>query len=636
MNDRGVGEYGVGRMWGEVNGDGVSQGWRLRGDSRGEYGVGRMWGEVNRGGSPRGWCWRGDRLGEYGGFFPSRRCLRPGFQCGHCGRSGHTRERCRRLLGLCLRCGGPGHRIARCPTVTCSYCRRPGHWLRDCRRRLGTCLWCGSAAHRVAACTVLGRGASTPDSPPEPRAPAAGMTTSPSSSGRARPKVVRIAALPEPAPLVSGPTPVVSFTSVEAAPGSRPGTALVSRAVQTDPMRMAGDADSDLSESSVGCPPIPSPEVPSPPVVPGPSRETSSPAGAVPEVEPLPVSACREGAVDLAGASLSVAVEPAVAQSPAPSPRPPVPVPDAVPVESVPDFQSPSRPSVAGFPGIRSVPSSVPVPASARTLTPGPFSESSFSGESGSEDLTWEDGPAGARATVPQRLPPTPPVKGLACPVRVQEPPSPHPAGSLPSPASPSVGENILPGRAMSIMESLGRMLGPGQGLATLSETVLARVPLGDSRRERAVDLGFWELLAERPDLWLAVGGPDWGSPDLMTLIVEEVQERTRRYDRSGAYYPPLHLGLREILIRVPFSRRFLAAKLWPADRRSPWDSAASSEWSDCASSVDSWSRLPGRGWPRRGRVTPEASISRWDGSGESRRAPVPARAEPSTRTSPW
>jgi hypothetical protein len=40
--------------------------------------------------------------------------------CNYCERVGHTIDRCRRRLGLCLSCGAAGHRIADCPTMASS------------------------------------------------------------------------------------------------------------------------------------------------------------------------------------------------------------------------------------------------------------------------------------------------------------------------------------------------------------------------------------------------------------------------------------------------------------------------------------------------------------------------------------
>ena len=221
------------------------------------------WGEVHRARSPQGparWRGGGGRRGEY-----SCRLLRRGaswmrdrrrvqvrgrplqvavaagsmaeFECEHCGRSGHTRDLCRRLHGLCYRCGSPGHRLFRCPTVTCRYCRRPGHWLRDCRRRLGSCLRCGSPEHWIAGCSLRRPASSPQGSAAVPLD--SGVGSSPAHGG-SPPKTVHFAA---PESTFLGPVSTISVlhtsegavsASEEAASASKPGPVLVCCSVQTE------------------------------------------------------------------------------------------------------------------------------------------------------------------------------------------------------------------------------------------------------------------------------------------------------------------------------------------------------------------------------------------------------------------
>ena len=92
-------------------------------------------------------------------------------------------------------------------------------------------------------------------------------------------------------------------------------------------------------------------------------------------------------------------------------------------------------------------------------------------------------------------------------------------------------------------------------------ETILARITSGDARRVRAIDFGFWQVVDRRPEMWEELGSPGWESH--LESLVSLVRERTRGYDDSRAYGPPLNLSRREIKARIPISRRFLESDLW-------------------------------------------------------------------------
>ena len=118
-------------------------------------------------------------------------------------------------------------------------------------------------------------------------------------------------------------------------------------------------------------------------------------------------------------------------------------------------------------------------------------------------------------------------------------------------PVTPPVGREIVPGRAREILRSQ-KGAKPAATLAGMGHGV---------RRERAVDFGFWEVVADRPELWLRLGGPDWES--MLDSLVSLVREQVREYDNSRAYGPPLNLSRAEIRGRIPQSREFLGSDFW-------------------------------------------------------------------------
>ena len=75
------------------------------------------------------------------------------------------------------------------------------------------------------------------------------------------------------------------------------------------------------------------------------------------------------------------------------------------------------------------------------------------------------------------------------------------------------------------------------------------------------MDFGFWEVVADRPELWLRLSGPDWES--MLDSLVSLVREQVREYDNCRAYGPPLNLSRVEIRGRIPRSREFLGSDLW-------------------------------------------------------------------------
>ena len=75
------------------------------------------------------------------------------------------------------------------------------------------------------------------------------------------------------------------------------------------------------------------------------------------------------------------------------------------------------------------------------------------------------------------------------------------------------------------------------------------------------MDFGFWEVVADRPELWLRLSGPDWES--MLDSLVSLVREQVREYDNCRAYGPPLNLSRVEIRGRIPRSREFLGSEFW-------------------------------------------------------------------------
>ena len=95
--------------------------------------------------------------------------------------------------------------------------------------------------------------------------------------------------------------------------------------------------------------------------------------------------------------------------------------------------------------------------------------------------------------------------------------------------------------------------------------TALANGPNGEVRRRRAIDFAFWEFVAERPDLWLTLRGPGWSTE--LEKIVDEVEDRTRAYDCSLWYSPPLQLSRQEIRAHIPTSRQHLDTDRWESEQ---------------------------------------------------------------------
>ena len=95
--------------------------------------------------------------------------------------------------------------------------------------------------------------------------------------------------------------------------------------------------------------------------------------------------------------------------------------------------------------------------------------------------------------------------------------------------------------------------------------TALANGPNGEVRRRRAIDFAFWEFVAERPDLWLTLRGPGWSTK--LEEIVDEVEDRTRAYDCSLWYSPPLQLSRQEIRAQIPTARQHLDTDQWESEQ---------------------------------------------------------------------
>ena len=222
----------------------------------------------------------------------------------------------------------------------------------------------------------------------------------------------------------------------------------------------------------------------------------------------------------------------------------------------------------------------------------------SFLGDSFSENVHLEP-----RASC--RPPPAPVTEGRATAPGARGSSSDHPGGAVTRPVHQPEGEDVLASRSRLIIESLSRFY-------SRPESMLADIPHGDARRQKATDLAFWEILAGRDDLWEAVEEPDWDThADVVDYILDEVQGRIRRYDQSGVYWPPLNMSRQDILERVPFSRQSLDSKFWPADSEDPWGSDLHCEGSGDAFSLGSRSHFPNGVCPEVGREAEETASSR-------------------------